>query len=172
MSYYEQQQFCRDVKARFPAHFKGGRVLDIGSQDINGTNRGLFEGSDYTGVDLDHTRNVDVVCRAHLLPYRPGTFDCVISTEALEHDQWWELTLRKSVELLRPGGLYVMTCAAPSRPEHGTSKHSPTDSPMTAHYYRGLGVEDVEAVLRPMTCFEQHEIRVRGNDLQAWGVKA
>ena len=65
----------------------GKRVLEVGSLDINGSVRPLFENCNYTGIDLGEGRGVDVV--AHVTDYHrldDNEFDVVISTETLEHD--------------------------------------------------------------------------------------
>ena len=43
MAHREQQDFISSVRDRFPEKFKGVRVLDIGTLDINGNNRFAFE---------------------------------------------------------------------------------------------------------------------------------
>lgn len=146
-----QQQFCESVKARFPELFVRSRVLDIGSMDINGTNRYLFEEPlTYVGVDLAQGPGVDIVCLGH--DYSPpfGSveeqvgFDVVISTECFEHNPYWQQTFARMVQLTRPGGLVVMTCAGMGRHPHGTSAHTPEASPGSIEqfgdYYANLGL--------------------------------
>ena len=65
------------------------RVLDVGSMDLNGSYRELFDDPQwhYTGVDLEPGKGVDVVLGS---PYAWGaipsdSFDIVISGQALEH---------------------------------------------------------------------------------------
>ena len=50
MAHTNQILYCESVKAKYPQFFKGVKVLDIGSLDINGSNRYLFENSDYLGM--------------------------------------------------------------------------------------------------------------------------
>ena len=52
MAHQEQINFCKSVKEFMPDFFKGVSVLDIGSLDINGNNRYLFDNYDYTGIDI------------------------------------------------------------------------------------------------------------------------
>ena len=47
-----QMMFCEEVKRKYPNYFNAVKVLDIGSMDINGNNRHLFENSEYVGCDL------------------------------------------------------------------------------------------------------------------------
>ena len=47
MAHAEQKEFMTSVKERFPEKFVNCRVLDIGSLDINGSIKELFENSEY-----------------------------------------------------------------------------------------------------------------------------
>lgn len=151
MSHKQQQDFCKAVKERFPSHFKGVTALDFGSLNINGHNRGLFESSQYLGIDIAPGSNVDIVSKAHELRLDP--VDTVISTEMLEHDKFWRDSLRNMVSHLRKGGLLVLTCAGPGRAEHGTRRSDPGCSPLTCQdptwmdYYKNLDAADLASVL-------------------------
>ncbi len=131
-----QVLFCRAVKSQFPDRFNNVSVIDFGSLDINGNNRYLFEDYEYVGVDLGEGKNVDVVCRAH--EYEGPQVDVVISTEMLEHDEFWAKSIQRAIDLLKPEGLLVLTCASTGRPEHGTTRTSPDDAPFTNEYYCNL----------------------------------
>lgn len=125
--------------------FKNKRVLDIGSLDINGNNRYLFEDCEYIGIDIGAGKNVDVVCRGH--EYKSDEkFDVIISTECFEHDKYYDKTLRNAYNLLKQGGLLLFSCAAPGRPEHGTTRTSKGDSPFTNDYYRNLSEDDIREI--------------------------
>lgn len=175
MAHQEQIDFCTSVKALYPKHFKGVKVLDIGSLDINGNNRYLFDNCDYTGIDIGEGKNVDVVCSGH--EFKSDTqFDVIISTECFEHDKHYEETLRNAYDLLKCGGLLLFSCAAPGRPEHGTTRTSPKDSPFTTDYYKNLGIDDIYEVFNNMmvTKFTEHHISVRDTfpqDLYFYGIK-
>ena len=178
MAHPEQAQFAQDCKDAFPDHFRDCRVLEIGSLIINGTVRPLFENCRYTGLDVASGPGVDVMCPAHLFGAQAETFDTIISCESLEHDMHWRETLSKALELLRPGGLLVITCASGGRAEHGTRRTSPGDSGTSGidgwcDYYRNLEPEDVAEALQAGTIFPGHVLRtVRGGqDLQFVGIK-
>jgi SAM-dependent methyltransferase len=171
MSHPQQRQFCEKVKAQFPDRFRNKRVLDVGSLDINGSNKYLFENCEYTGIDLGPGKNVDVVCPAHEFL---GSFDTIISTEAFEHDPYFEKTLRRIVlNLLVPGGLFLFTCATKGRPEHGTHRRTPYNAPFTNDFYKNISEDDVRSVLDLDVLFEKYEFgfcwRIR--DLYFWGIK-
>jgi len=179
MSHFEQMRFVAETKALHPEFFKGARVLEIGSLDINGSVRRFFEDCNYTGIDVAPGHGVDLVATAHEYDAPDGSFDVVISCEALEHDMHWKLTLAKCVELLRPGGLLLITCASGSRPEHGTRRNSPGDSGTSeiegwCDYYRNLELGDLRGVVDLDSSFPGYVLRLvrGGQDLQFMGIKA
>ena len=172
MAHPEQVWFCGNVKNQFQKHFKNVSVLDIGSLDINGNNRYLFENYTYTGVDLALGPNVDVASRGHLYKSEKQ-FDVVISTECFEHDEYYDLTIKNMYKLLKPGGLFMFTCAAPGRPEHGTTKTSQWQSPFTTDYYKNLSEEDVRKIIDVDNLFSEYNFFLRGDvhDLYFYGIK-
>ena len=188
MSHLAQQRFCKQVKKLFPAHFKRVNVIDVGSLDINGNNRYLFKRSHYIGIDLQAGKNVDVVGRAHEvmpnLTTAPGghvewdgtdkriahKFDTIISTEALEHDQYIFSTLRSVYNKLKPGGLLLITCAGDGRAEHGTTNNHPESSPFTNDYYANVSNKMFSAIL-PADQFSIYHLQQVNGDLQFYGIK-
>lgn len=96
------------------------RVLECGSFDVNGTPRPIFaDAGEYIGLDWRPGPGVDAVGLVHDWRDKPdGHFDIVLSTEMLEHDPHWQASVRRMVELLRPGGSLLLTCAGPQRPAH------------------------------------------------------
>lgn len=120
MSHQAQRVFCEKVKKLFPAAFKNATVLDVGSQDINGNNRWLFEDSAYFGCDVVAGKNVDFVGPCWDVPRALGTFSVVISTEMLEHDPTWERSIQAMEKRVAPGGLLIITCATTGRRIHNT----------------------------------------------------
>lgn len=170
----EANDFIAQVKRELPQYFTGKRVLEVGSLDINGSVRGYFEDCQYTGIDLAEGRGVDVVSQAHEF-VQAHAYDVVISSEMLEHDEYWIDSLNAMYNNLRPGGLMVLTCAGPQRPEHGTARTNDAySSPFTAdsNYYRNISVEDFSGVL-PMDLWSDAELGYGrgGEDLYFRGVK-
>ena len=150
MSHPEQVAFFRAVAAANQDLVDGGRVIEIGSYDVNGTIRDIFaKASAYTGVDLVAGPGVDHVGFGHAVDAPDGSYDIAISGEAFEHDEHWPETLTNMARLTRPGGLVAFTCASTGRPEHGTRRTSPDASPGTqsvgSDYYRNLTAADVSA---------------------------
>ena len=168
----EANQFIKSVKAEYPEYFTGKKVLEVGSLDINGSVRKYFENCDYTGIDLGEGPGVDKV--AHIINFpRREVYDVVISTEALEHDQWWSYSMDAMYSLLKPNGLLAITCAGPTRTEHGTTR---TDggwaSPSTPDYYRNISTEDFSSIL-PANLFSKSYLGYRSDhaDLYFAGIK-
>jgi SAM-dependent methyltransferase len=165
------------VRENFPDYFKGSKVLDVGSLNINGCNRLLFSGCDYTGLDIGEGENVDVVCKAHEHDVPDGHYDVIISGECFEHDMYIEKTLANIVRMLRPGGLFVFTCAADNRDEHGTRSTDPDASPFTSKiegwcdYYRGFGVEEMSELFPFYTHFHPCNFNMVERDLHFYGIK-
>ncbi len=88
------------------------RVLDIGSYDVNGSYRCLFEDArfEYVGLDMEHGPNVDI-CPQNAYSWdeiNPESFDVVISGQALEHIEFPWVTLTEIARVLRPGGLMAI----------------------------------------------------------------
>lgn len=172
MAHHHQQEFCRSVRALFPHFFDHQVVVDFGSLDINGNNQVLFADCAYIGVDLIQGPNVDVISKAH--EYQPDEPpDIVVSTEMLEHDEHWQMTLWHMMDILRPGGLMMFTCATEGRGEHGTARANPADSPATLNYYWNLTEADVRSVLDCDKLFENYafSVELATRDLYFWGVK-
>jgi SAM-dependent methyltransferase len=160
------------MKGKYNDFFSNTVVVDFGSLDVNGSNRSLFTDVAYTGVDLGDGPNVSWVGRAHqYFPARP--VDVVISTEKLEHDEFWDATLRHAYRILKKGGLLLFTCAAAPRAEHGTKRTTPEDAPFIDTYYRNLSVEDVLSVFDLEVDFSESTLRHNPHpgDLYFCGVK-
>ena len=96
-----------------------GRVLEVGSQDVNGSVRDIVPNA--IGIDMQAGRNVDIVCRSEdlLEHFEPESFDAVMSFDALEHIEDWRGTIEAMWSVLKPGGWMVMTMASPSKGRHG-----------------------------------------------------
>jgi SAM-dependent methyltransferase len=97
------------------------RILDLGSQDVNGSYRSLFTEPnwDYVGLDMDPGKNVDIVLRT---PYvwkeiPSNSADVLISGQAFEHIQYFWITMLEVARILKPGGICCIL-APSSGPEH------------------------------------------------------
>jgi len=146
--------FTMFVKQLFPDYFVNKNVLDVGSGDINGNNRYLFENCQYDGNDVIDAPNVTIVSKTKDLQFEDNYFDTIISTECFEHDPEYKESLEKIYKMLKPNGLFCFTCASTGRPEHGTRNSSPSNSYGTIgnieymqDYYKNLTEQDINDVL-------------------------
>jgi SAM-dependent methyltransferase len=176
-----QVNFCRTIREKFPLYFINQKVLDCGSLDINGSNRHLFINCQYLGIDIGAGRNVDVVTPIHLYKAKDNTYDTIISTECFEHDMFYKESLQNICRLLKPNGLFLFTCAGIGRPEHGTPRTTPKDSPFTTTsnieewqtYYKNLEEKDIREAIDIEQIFVKHEFSTNKepSDLYFWGIK-
>lgn len=179
MSHPAQQHYCLSIKQKFPDFFKNKKVVDFGSLDINGSNRYLFEGCEYTGLDIGPGNNVDIVCKAHEYSAPDCFYDVVCSTEMFEHDKHLALSLPNMIRVLKKGGLFFFTCAAPGRPEHGTRRSHPEASPMTiglgdddwGDYYMNVDEAMIRQIIDVDAIFSEYRFTVVDTDLQFFGIK-
>ena len=176
----EARDFTVYVKNNLPMFFKSKHVLDVGSGDINGNNRFLFENCIYEGNDLIQARNVTVVSRTKDLSFSENTFDVIVSTECFEHDSEYTESFKKIVSMLKDGGLFFFTCASTGRAEHGTRRTSPGDSFGTIgnindfnDYYKNLTFSDFDKVVDVAKTFGSFSSYYNGKskDLYFWGIK-
>jgi SAM-dependent methyltransferase len=182
MAHPEQKAFCERVKALHPSFFKNKRVLDVGSLDINGNNRFLFEESQHIGIDIGPGPNVDIVAIAHEFADPDGSYDVIISTECFEHDMHYAKSIQNIVRMLAPGGMFLFTCATTDRPEHGTRRSdSGVNAPLLASqgedwsdYYKNLTEQDIRDVIDVDRVFTAYafEVEPTAHDLYFWGIKA
>lgn len=180
MAHKQQIDFCLGVKQKFPEYFEGSLVLDVGSLDINGNNQYLFKDCYYLGIDLLPGKNVDIVIEGHNLALPDETFDVIISTECFEHDKYYKKTLKNIIRLLKPGGLFIFTCATTGRPEHGTLSTTPHDAPFLnnfddwGNYYKNLTVKNVREVVDIKSIFQKSKFSTNpeSHDLYFWGIKS
>lgn len=171
MAHHNQELFCNRVKAIYPDYFFEKKVLDIGSMDINGSNKYLFRDCEYTGMDLGKEKNVDIVCAIEF--FTPtNKYDVVISTEMLEHAKNWYPALLKMYDVLESGGLLLITAAGEGRSEHGTTNNQAWASPHTNDYYCNITNKMFSSALKT-EMFTTYFIRqdMANNDFQFFGIK-
>jgi SAM-dependent methyltransferase len=175
----QAKHFTQYVKSILPEYFTSKYVLDVGSGDINGNNRFLFDDCTYKGNDVIAAPNVDIVAKTKDLPFK-SFFDTIISTECFEHDPEYKESFLNIYEMLKPNGLFCFTCASTGRPEHGTRRTSPLDSYGTiggledmSDYYKNLTVHDLNEVLPLNEKFSEWRSYYNGfsKDLYFWGIK-
>lgn len=176
----QARDFTVFVKKMLIDFFTNKRVLDVGSGDINGNNRFLFDNCEYDGNDVIQAHNVTIVSKTKDLPFQDNAFDTIISTECFEHDPEYSESFRKIYKMLKPDGLFCFTCASTGRAEHGTRRTSPTDSYGTigqledmSDYYKNLTVEHLNEVLNLKELFSVWDTyyNAESKDLYFVGIK-
>ena len=150
----EALQFIKFIKSILSEYFENKIVLDVGSGDINGNNRFLFNNCEYNGNDVINAPNVTIVSKTKDLLFSDNYFDTIISTECFEHDPEYTESIKKIYNMLKPDGLFFFTCASTNRKEHGTRRTSKNASYGTIgkiedmqDYYKNLTIKDINEVL-------------------------
>jgi len=162
------------VKAKYPQYFDNVNVIEIGSLNINGTVRDFYTNTTgYIGVDVGEGRDVDLVMEGQEVDFPANSFDVAVSAECFEHNPYWRETF---LNMYRMADKFVIfTCASTGRPEHGTSRTTPDNSPLTLNwdYYRNLSAEDFEDAFDLEVMFKRWEFRYNPSscDLYFWGIK-
>jgi SAM-dependent methyltransferase len=94
------------------------KILDVGSYDVNGTMKPIFEKGQYVGLDMEEGPNVDIVGVSHDIPFEQDEFDIVISSSCFEHDDMFWVSFQEMCRVLKPGG-YMYIQAPSNGPYHG-----------------------------------------------------
>ena len=99
-------------------------VLDIGSQDINGTLRQVCpHRATYVGVDFSPGKNVDVVLDdPYKLTFEDESIDIVVSSSCFEHSEMFWILYLEIMRVLRPSGLFYLNA-----PSNGPYHRFPVD---------------------------------------------
>lgn len=88
------------------------QILDVGSLDINGCLREIFNQSpwQYTGLDIQSGPNVDIVLSdPYKFPMEKESFDVVVSVSAMEHVEDIYAWSEELIRILKPNGLICLT---------------------------------------------------------------
>lgn len=133
-------------------------ALDIGGGAVNGNVRHHWPAATWTVVDIEPGEGVDVVADATdykaLLPrIGLGTYQLVVCTEVFEHVRRWRNLVKVGADALAPGGTFLITCAGPGRPPHGSRG---TPEPLDGEWYQNVDTTSIVQALtsiglRPVT---------------------
>lgn len=126
----------------FKEKYLGNRVLDVGSRDVNGSYREIFDGYEYVGIDIVSGKGVDVVGWDTITE---ESFDYVISGQTFEHIEDDVFVMMKIAVCLKKGGICCII--APSQgPKHNYPndyrRYQPEDFIKLAEQ---VGLEVIEA---------------------------
>ena len=137
----------------------------------------MFENCNYLGCDITSGDNVDIVSKIHEYQGEDESFDTIISTECLEHDENYVSSLRSIMRMLKPNGIFIMSCATTGRPEHGTLNTDGDSScpQLNTNYYKNLTEQDIREALPSIVeeVFSSFNFAVneKSCDLYFWGIK-
>lgn len=84
---------------------KSGRLLDLGC----GTKPFQRPGIDWVGFDVEGNPFADAVGSATSLPFDAASFDCILSTQVLEHVDDPQRMLLECSRVLKPGGMLILS---------------------------------------------------------------
>jgi SAM-dependent methyltransferase len=105
-SYISMERFEKNYLSNLRKDIK---ILDIGSQDVNGSYKDIFSNPKYKyyGADAEKGKNVDIILNN---PYnwnniKSSSFDVVISGQAFEHIEYFWITMSEIIRVLKPAGL-------------------------------------------------------------------
>ncbi len=158
-----------EIQKTFSSKTVGINVLEIGSLDINGSVRPLFnesisQGGSFFGIDIQEGPGVDLVADASVYQ-SDKLFDIVVCAEVFEHTAVWPKIVRNSHSLLVPGGMFIATMAGEGRPPHSAIDENPIRS---WEYYKNVTGKDLEEKL---AIFSTWEVNVKDTDTRCWAVK-
>jgi len=103
---------------------KETKVLDVGSQDVNGSLRSVCPPQfDYIGVDFVAGKGVDIVLEdPYNLPLQSESVDIALSSSCFEHSEMFWLSFLEIMRVLRPSGLFYLNV-----PSNGSFHRYPVD---------------------------------------------
>ena len=140
-------------------------IADLGSYDVNGSYRPLFERPAwrYFGLDVCAGPNVDIVLKD---PYRWSTLasssiDVVISGQAFEHIEFFWLTALEMSRVLKPDGLCCLIV-----PSSGFEHRYPVDC--WRFYSDGLQALMNYAGLEVLDVYTNHQAEGWQDDSGSW----
>jgi len=118
---------CKHFFDIYTASFAGQpqvKVIEIGSQDVNGSLRQVCpQQFGYVGLDFQEARGVDIVLKdPYVLPLETESVDIVLSSSCFEHSEMFWLVFLEVMRVLKPGGLFYLNA-----PSSGSFHRYPVD---------------------------------------------
>jgi SAM-dependent methyltransferase len=96
----------------YDEEMRGKDILEVGSYDTNGSLRPFVESRyprSYVGIDVARGKGVDVLADAENLPFKPESFDVILSTEVFEHLFNWQRVVSGIKKVCKPNGIILVT---------------------------------------------------------------
>ena len=103
---------------------KKTKVVEIGSQDVNGSLRSVAPSEfEYIGVDFQVAKGVDIVLDdPYSLPFDNESVDIVLSSSCFEHSEMFWLVFLEVMRILKPAGIFYLNA-----PSSGSFHRYPVD---------------------------------------------
>jgi len=141
------------------------KIVDLGSRDVNGTYRMIFDSPrwKYIGVDMESGSNVDIVITDpyHWKEIEADSVDVAISGQAFEHIEFFWLTMLQIERVLKPGGLCCIIA-----PSSGYEHKYPVDC--WRFYPDGFSALARYACLDILDCYAQRTARDHADESDVW----
>ena len=102
-------QFFDAYSASIPMEDKP-RVIDIGSQDVNGSLRQVTPAQfEYVGLDFQKAKGVDILLEdPYSLPLADASVDIALSSSCFEHSEMFWVVFLEVMRVLKPTGLFYL----------------------------------------------------------------
>ena len=159
---------------------RGDTVIEFGSHNVNGTVRDIVGEAYYLGLDVVPGPGVDAiwdcsepipwsVAEMALPPQAMLGVDLVVCAEVLEHTVRARDLVRNAGLALHPAGVFIMTCAGPTRPSHSAIDGGAL---RPDEWYQNVLPEEISLWLE-QAGFSEYEIDLTEDkaDLRATGLK-
>ncbi len=113
-----------DFFRKYVDHLPGGKVIDIGAQDINGSLKSVCSPNmEYVGVDFAAGKGVDVILtNPYKLPFDDNSTDVVVSSSCFEHSEFFWMSFLEVIRILKPSGVFYLNA-----PSNGAFHRYPVD---------------------------------------------
>jgi SAM-dependent methyltransferase len=118
------QHFFETYGDAIHANTPNAKVIEIGSQDVNGSLRNVCPSHfKYIGVDFVNGKGVDLVLSdPYQLPFDNESVDVMLSSSCFEHSEMFWLLYLEIMRTLKPGGLFYLNV-----PSNGEFHRWPVD---------------------------------------------
>jgi SAM-dependent methyltransferase len=143
-------------------------ILEIGSLDINGSVRPIFEDHKrtYIGIDPQDGPGVDIVADAATFDISVA-FDVIVCAEVFEHTEVWREIMSNAYRLLKSEGLFTATMAGVGRSPHSAIDENPIRD---WEWYENITEEAMTMALTDQG-WADFGINTQGLDLRVWAHK-
>jgi SAM-dependent methyltransferase len=113
-----------DAYAKAFASQENVKVIEIGSQDVNGSLRSTTPRNfEYIGVDFVDAKGVDVILtNPYELPFDNESADIILSSSCFEHSEFFWVVFLEIMRVLKPTGIFYLNV-----PSNGNFHRYPVD---------------------------------------------